>query len=613
MNPSLSTLREKANKLPLSPGVYLMKDKLGKIIYVGKSKALKNRVSQYFQESAHHNLKTQKMVSFVSDFDYMLTDTEMEALTLENKLIKLHQPKFNISLKDGKSYPYLKLSLDHDFPKLKMVRQRTKDHAQYFGPYSGTSTAFALIQTVERIFHLPSCKHQFPRDIGKVRPCIYAQMKQCIAPCTGNISPQEGRALFAEISVFLKGSYRKTEALLKEKMEFAAENLMFEAAAQYRDRIAALNRLQQRQKIVASPDINQDVFALYADELCACLCRYSVREGCVIDSQNHIFTADHIIDSDSLCAFFSDYYARCEQIPSEILFGFPLDEDAFSLLTSYLSERAGHRVYLKFPEKGASRALCDMVHKDAVQHALHHHAKAEQDNEVLIRLASLLALEVVPERIESYDISNFGNDNITAGMVVMQNGKFSKKDYRVFSMKTVQEQDDYASMREAIERRLQHTELPYPDLFLLDGGKGHVCVIRDLLLEKGIDIPVFGMVKDAYHKTRTLVSVEDEISIAKDQGIFSLIYRLQEEVHRFTITKMKQAKQKQLKSYSLTDIVGIGPAKAKKILLQIASLEDLKSATQAELENLQGISKKDAQAIYAHFHPKTKIMTDKTE
>ncbi len=613
MNPSLSTLREKANRLPLTPGVYFMKDKQGKIIYVGKSKAMKNRVSSYFQESAHHNLKTQKMVSLVADFDYMLTDTEMEALTLENKMIKLHQPKFNICLKDGKSYPYLKLSQEQGFPRLKMVRKRAKDTALYFGPYSGTSTAFALIQTVERIFHLPSCKHQFPRDIGKVRPCIYAQMKQCIAPCTGNVSAEEGRALFSEIALFLKGSYRKTETLLKEKMDYAAENLMFEAAAQYRDRIAALNRLQQKQKIVASPDVNQDVFALYTDELGACLSLYSVREGCVNDSHNYFFGSDHIIDSDTLCAFFSDLYARKEWLPHEILFGFSLDEDAVSLLTDFLSEKAGHRVYLKFPEKGTSRALCDMVYKDAVQHALHHHAKTEQDNDVLIRLASLLALEVVPERIESYDISNFGNDNITAGMVVLQNGRFSKKDYRVFSMKTVTEQDDYASMREAIERRLSHTELPCPDLFLLDGGKGHVAVITDLLNEKGIDIPVFGMVKDAFHKTRTLVSTEDEISIAKDQGIFSLIYRLQEEVHRFTITKMKQAKQKDLKSYSLTNIPGIGVAKAKKILAQIASLTELKEATETDLSALKGISKKDAASIYAHFHPTDTKAPDKTE
>ncbi len=606
MNPYITTLREKANRLPITPGVYLMKDKQNKIIYVGKSKAMKHRVSQYFQENAHHNLKTQKMVSQVADFDYMLTDTEMEALSLENRLIKLHQPKFNILLKDGKAYPYLKLSCEYDFPQLKMVRQRAKDGAMYFGPYSGTSTAFSIIQTVERIFHLPSCKHRFPRDIGKVRPCIYAQMKQCIAPCTGTVTAEEGRELFAQIALFLKGSYRKTEALLKEKMEFAAEHFMFEAAAQYRDRIASLNRLQQKQKIVASPDVNQDVFALYTDDLGACLSLYSVREGCVIDSQNYFFTADHIIDSDTLSTFFSEFYARQDLIPSEILFGFSLDEDAVSLLTAFLSEKAGHRVYLKFPEKGHGRALCDMVYKDAVQHALHQQVKAEQDNEILIRLASLLALEVVPERIESYDISNYGNDNITAGMVVLQNGRFSKKDYRVFSMKTVKEQDDYASMREAVERRLAHTELPYPDLFLLDGGKGHVSVISDLLAEKGIDIPVYGMVKDAYHKTRTLVSVDDEISIAKDQGIFSLIYRLQEEVHRFTITKMKQAKARDLKSYSLTAISGIGEAKAKKILAQIESLEELKTADIARLESLRGISKKDAATIYAHFHPEAK-------
>ncbi len=601
MNPLLDSLREKANALPLSPGVYLMKDSQGKIIYVGKSKALKNRVSQYFQEGTRHNHKTAQMVSCVASFDYMLTDTEMEALTLENRLIKLHQPKFNICLKDGKSYPYLKVTVNEPYPRIQIVRKRSDDGALYFGPYSGTSVAHAILQTAERIFRIPTCKHRFPRDIGKVRPCIYAQMNQCVAPCNQSVSQAEYKEMFSEVSLFLKGSYQSVQEMLTEKMEYAAENLRFEVAAQYRDRLAALQRLRQRQKIVASPTTQQDIFALYTDDLSACLGVYRVRDGSVIDSCNYYFSAQRLTDSDSLAAFITDLYTKQDYIPAQILFGFPLEEEHKELLETFLSERAHRKVRLRFPQKGQAKELCDMVYRDALQHARHDQAKAEKDNDTLIRLASLLQLEVVPEHIEAFDISNFGNEQITAGMVVLKNGRFSKKDYRLFGIRSITEADDYASMREALERRLAHTESPYPDLILLDGGKGHVSVIEALLREKGVLIPVFGMVKDSHHKTRALVDSEHEIGIVTDQGIFSMIYRLQEEVHRFTITKMKQAKTKRLTTYSLTKIRGIGPAKAKSLLLHFPSMEAIKRATQKELCAIVGISEQNAADIISYF------------
>ncbi len=601
MNPMLPALREKAAKLPLSPGVYIMKDEQEKIIYIGKSKLLKNRVSQYFQDTARHNLKTQKMVSRVRDFEYMLTDTEMEALSLENRLIKLHQPKFNICLKDGKTYPYLKLNVKDPYPRLIITRKRLQDGALYFGPYSGSGTAHAILQTVERVFHLPNCKHQFPKDIGKIRPCLYAHMKQCVAPCNNSISQEDYQSLCKEVALFLRGSYRETEANLIEKMEYASENLMFEAAAQYRDRITALKRLQQRQKVVASPNTEQDVFALYSDELCTCLTVYQIREGCILDSCNYFFHADHIIDSDTLSSFLFDLYIRKETIPKEILLGFPMEEGSVKLLQDFLSEHVGHKIHFKLPERGQSRALCDMVYKDAAQHALHYQAKADKDNDLLIRFAQLLQLEVIPERIEAFDISNFGNDAITAGMIVVDHAKFSKQDYRVYQIKGKIEQDDYAAMREAIQRRLSHKELPYPDLLLLDGGKGHVHTITALLQELKVSLPVFGMVKDDFHKTRALTDGENEISIAKDQSIFTFVYRIQEEVHRFTIHKMQQAKQKMLKTYSLTDIPGIGPKKAKALLLHFNSMEELRHATQDQLTSIREISSKNATDIIQYF------------
>lgn len=604
MNSLLLALRQKANALPLSAGVYLMKDARDKIIYVGKSKALKNRVSQYFQEGARHNVKTAQMVSSVASFDYMLTDTEMEALTLENRLIKLHQPKFNICLKDGKSYPYLKLTMSDPYPTIQIVRKRSRDNALYFGPYSGSSVANALLQTAERIFRIPTCKHRFPRDIGKVRPCIYAQMNQCMAPCNQSVTQEEYREVFREVALFLKGSYQSVAQLLTEKMEFAAENLRFEVAAQYRDRIASLNRLRQRQKIVAAPTTQQDVFALYTDDISSCLGVYKIRDGSVIDSCNYYFGAQSLTDSDSLCAFLAELYTNQEYIPSQILFGFPLEEEQRELLTTFLCEKAQRKITLRFPQKGQGKALCDMVFRDAQDHAHHDQAKAERDNDTLVRLATLLQLEVVPEHIESFDISNFGSEQITAGMVVLKNGRFSKKDYRIFSIRSLSEPDDYAAMRQAMERRLAHTEAPYPDLFLLDGGKGHVSVIENLLREKGISIPVFGMVKDSHHKTRALVDSTNEIGIAFDTSIFSMIYRLQEEVHRFTITKMKQAKQKKLTTYYLTQIRGIGPAKAKSLLLHFSSFEALKRATEQQLCAIVGITEQNARDIVSFFEQK---------
>lgn len=594
-------LREKANRLPMSPGVYIMHGAGDKIIYVGKSKSLKNRVTQYFTDS-EKNIKTRHMVDSVYDFEYMLTDTEIEALVLENKLIKLHTPKYNILLKDAKSYPYIKVTVDEPYPTVSVTRKRSADKAKYFGPYSGSTVAWSLLTTVRKVFMLPTCKQSFPHDIGKSRPCLYKHIGQCCAPCTGELSSQEYSERFPEVISFLRGNYSDVKRALTEKMMFASENLRFEAAARYRDRLAAIEALRQKQRVVGRPDSEYDIFALYTGELCSCLAVYYVRDGAVIDSDNHIFSADKIVDGSSLLSFISRIYAMREYIPKTVLLGFELGDGQEELLSGLLSETSGRRVEVRVPQKGELRALCDMVADNAALHARQYIAESEKDNETLVKLASMLSLEVVPETIESIDISNFGDDNITAGIISVVDGKFNKKGYRSYKIKSTESQDDYLSMSEALERRVARAgENPLPDLFLLDGGRGHVSTVRALFERLGVNVPVFGMVKDDFHKTRALTDGENEISIAREQSVFQLIYKIQEEVHRFTIGNMRRAKGKSVKRSKLEDIDGIGPAKAKALLSAFSSLSAIKNADISELEAVKGISKKDAENIKSYF------------
>lgn len=604
ININIDELKDKASRLPLTPGVYLMKDATGQIIYVGKSKALHNRVLSYFTDVEHHTVKTAKLVSKISDFDIMLTSTEIEALALENRLIKLHTPKFNIKLKDGKSYPYIKLTVSEEYPRILVVRKRLADGAKYFGPYSGVSTAYMIVNTVRKTFGIPDCKKKFPNDIGKTRPCLNYQIGLCCGVCTGSISKEDYRAMFSDISSFLGGAFSDVKASLTEQMEYASENLMFEVAALCRDRIKSLSKLWEKQKVVAAPYVEQDIIALYSDETCTCLTVFYVRGGAVTDSESFVFGADKIIDEDAISLFLYELYSVREYIPKEILLDFPLGNDSRDTLSELLCERTGYKVNVRFPEKGNLKALCRMVADNAREYAARYNADAEKQNDTLIRIAQLLRLEVVPERIEAYDISNYGNENITAGKIAIVNGKFEKSGYRTYKIATTAGQDDYASMREAISRRLNHTEDEYPDLILLDGGKSHVSVIKDLLIEREISIPVFGMVKDEFHKTRALTDDEREISIAKEQPVFLMIYKIQEEIHRFTVSRMTGAKRKTLKTSSLEAINGIGPAKAKALLTSLGGLSKVAAADKNALLAVKGISEQDADAILAYFAQK---------
>ncbi len=594
-------LREKANRLPLSPGVYIMYNEAGKVIYVGKSKALKNRVSQYFADT-QKDIKTAKMVSDVRNFDFMLTDTEIEALTLENKLIKLYQPKYNILLKDNKNYPYIKVTVNEEYPRVTFTRKRLSDGAKYFGPYSGAGKAMSIIKTAQKAFALPQCKLQFPRDIGKSRPCIYAQIGQCCAPCAGNMSAEEYKNRFSDVTSFLRGSYNDVKKSLTEQMTFASDNLMFETAALMRDRIKTLELLWQKQKILTTPDAEYDIISIYRSEQCSCLALYYVRAGAVIDSDNFVFSAEKITDNNEIISFLCDMYSHREYIPSTVVTGIEFADEQIDTFCSYIKEICGVRVKVRIPQKGELKSLCEMVESNAQLHARQYLAESEKDNEVLFKLAQMLSLEVVPEHIEAIDISNYGDENITAGIISVKNAKFDKKGYRIYKIRTTDVQDDYRSMCEALERRISHShEQKLPDLFLLDGGKGHVSVVKELFEKLGVDLPIFGMVKDEFHKTRTLTDGENEISIAKEQSVFMLVYKIQEEVHRFTVSRMQKAKSKKLTRSSLEDISGIGKKKAALLLAHFKTISALKNASKKDISSVKGVSVKDAENIRKHF------------
>lgn len=599
-------LLEKANALPLTPGVYLMKDAAGKIIYVGKSRKLKNRVSQYFQNGAKQ-VKTARMVASVSDFDYFLCATEIEALALENTLIKQHTPKYNIRLKDAKSYPYIKITAE-PYPRLEFTRTRRADKGRYFGPYSGASVAGTALRTLQRALCLPTCNRKFPRDIGRERPCLYYQLGQCCGVCTGRVSEEEYAELIRSAAEILRGETAAARARVRAEMEKAAEEERFEKAAVYRDRLFALEKLSQKQKVLASPDTSEDVFGFYRDDYGAAMSVLYIREGALIDKHETVFGADEILDEESLLSFVYDHYRHREDIPPRVLLSFEAGEEDLAVLGDSLCETAGRRVQIYTPLRGDRRTRCVLAVENAKERVQATRRESEKSDETLVRLAALLQLETLPQRIESYDISNLGSEHKTCGMVVFENGRFKKSDYRVFRIKNVEGTDDYASMREALSRRFAHLgEESFgkePDLILLDGGATHVATVRRLMEEMGVFVPVFGMVKDEFHKTRALCSDTEEISIARDRAVFTMIYGIQEEVHRFSVKRMSEAKSGTLRSSSLEKIPGVGKAKAKLLLSKMGGLAAVKEAAEDTLASVPGIGPVLAGKIYRYFHGK---------
>ena len=603
----LTRLRDKANSLPMTPGVYIMKDRDGTVIYVGKSKKLKNRVTSYFTGN-NHTVKTARMVSLVSDFDYILCKTDIEALTLENVLIKKHMPKYNIRLKDSKSYPYIKVTAE-EFPKLFVTRDRRSDRAKYFGPYQSSSAAYGALDAVMKVFALPTCKLSFPKDIGKRRPCIYKDIGICIAPCSGNVSSEDYRSRIKAAERVLDGNSAEAKEQLRREMEEAAELMEFERAAALRDSIAALDKLSEKQKVVADEKVNRDVFAICFTDGVGMMSMLSVRSGALVNKNAFQLSAADPIGPDEAISLIASHYDSGASIPREVMLAFDAEEEDISLLSEYLSLLAGHKVAVKIPERGDGRALCNMAIDNATESARQHRLEGEREDKNIKRLTALLGLAEPPKRIEAYDISNIGDENIVASMVVWADGRLKKSDYRLFSIKTTDGRDDYGSMREALTRRLGHigdgtaSLGEMPDLILVDGGDTHVGVAKGVLDSLMLEIPVFGMVKDDFHKTRALTDGKSEISIAKEFDMYAFIYNIQEEAHRFAIKSSSKGKIKTMTHSSLEKIEGIGPAKAKALLAAMP-LGKIRSATVDELMAIKGIGRTDDERVVKYFEEK---------
>ncbi len=604
-------LQEKVKLLPSAPGIYMMKNKDGKIIYVGKSKSLHNRVSHYFQPLSSLNPKTAKLSVNIDDFECIYTKSEAEALILENELIKRHSPKYNIKLKDAKSYPYVKISYRGEYPGIMFSRNRLDDKAKYFGPYVSSKSVNEIIDTVCKTFRVDSCGKSFRFGKKVSRPCLSYHMGQCIAPCTGEISVNEYREIFSEIEEFLGGDYKKVINNLESKMLAASENLEFENAAKYRDRISSIKKLSEHQSIISNPDKEIDVFGLHLGETSNAISVIFIRNGKVIDKEDYVFSVSELCDEYELCDFIERFYGNCGHIPATILLSFELSQENISELSLRLAMVAGRKVNISIPVRGEKRVYAQMASRNAGEAVRQKAEMLKRDEEVLVALAALLRLNVVPERIEAYDISNNGKDDIYAGMIVLENGKFKKSDYRAFSIKQQgQKQDDYSAMYEALKRRMIHLMNSEekssfsirPDLILLDGGVGHVNTIKKLFSELKIDIAVIGMVKDDFHKTRTLTDGVAEISISKNMSIFSFIYGIQEEVHRYTFSLMDGSRNKKIKHSVLEDIPGVGKARATALIKRFKSIQNIKKASADELVVIAGISESLAYDILEYLN-----------
>lgn len=612
-------LHTEAMELPERPGVYIMRDASDKVIYVGKSRNLRNRVSQYFGNN-EKNIKTHRMASSVKRFEIIHCDTEMEALTLENTLIKQHSPRYNIKLKDAKSYPFLKITADK-YPKLVMTRKRSDDGAKYFGPYSGTQTVFAVISLMNKTFGLYSCNRKFPADIGKSRPCINYQIGICPGVCTGKISEEDYSQRINSVSEVLRGNTAKVRRKLEEDMFKYAEEEQFEAAARCRDAIEAIGKLSQRQKAVAAPGIDRDVVGVFSNDALTMVCILRIRDGALNDKLDFPLTGETIADDSAIISLLYEHYKMSSDIPDRMLMAYDCSLSDLDALAESLSAFNKRRVDISKPMIGDNKKLCDLACENARQSAMRYIRDNEKSDEAASTLSELLGLNAVPYRIEAYDISNIGSEHITAGMIVTEGGKFAKREYRTFKINTTDGQDDYGALRETLSRRLKYL-IPdengeivsssfsaFPDLILLDGGVNHLSVALDVMNELGLTIPIAGMVKDEFHKTRALVAYDGdeycEINIAKRREVFIFLYKIQEEVHRYSIGKMTQAKRKTVKTSSLTKIEGIGPAKAKALLSAFGGFNGVKNASAEALSAVKGVNSTDVLRIRAYFDKKS--------
>ena len=598
-------LKEKALTLPYAPGVYIMRDKTDKVIYVGQAKKLKNRVSQYFQETASHSPKTRIMVSKIHHFDVIVAASEFEALVLDCSLIKRYMPKYNILLKDDKGYPYLRLDMKEIYPKITLVSKLAEDGADYYGPYGGRSVTHDVMEAIRLTLKLPSCNRQFPRDVGKERPCLNYHMNQCAGWCQTGKTCTEYRETMLQARELLRGNYKSVAEQIRQQMLDAADNLEFELAASLRDRLKSVENLGQKQLVTAGTLADTDVVGYGETEAKACFAVLHFSGGNLLDKEYEVFPKpDDKVEAVS--SLLKQFYLSRGLAPRRVLLPFDIeDSDLFAQL---LEQQYGRRPKLHVPQRGDNVRLVELACKNAFEEAQRVTGKAERVSATLAMLGKMLGLEP-PARMESYDISNISGTDIVASMVVFQDGRPHKSGYKRFKLEGLSNQDDYASMHQIIRRRFAHYKAgdkgfeEAPDLLLIDGGVNHARVAVAALQELELQFPVFGMVKDDRHRTRALVTPEgQEIRIDNNQAIFSLIGNIQEETHRFAITYHRQLRSKRLRYSELDGIPGIGPKRKQELLRQFKSLTAIGQATLPELERL--LPRDAAAAVYHHFREK---------
>ena len=602
-------LKEKAHSLPLKPGVYIMQDAKNEVIYVGKAKALKNRVSQYFADLASHTEKTRAMVSQIDHFDVIIADSEFEALVLECSLIKRHQPRYNILLKDDKGYPYIRLTVQEAYPKFSLANRPAEDGARYFGPYGSRGATQDIIEAILSALRLPKCRKKFPRDIGKERPCLYYRMGQCDGYCRPEMDQSRYRENMDQAVRLLEGKYEEVCDDLRAEMEQAAEELRFERAAELRDRIAAMELLGKRQKVVAGSLADTDVVGFHRGEAKSCFVVLHFVEGdLAAKDMDLIETPVEEAKEDTVSALVKQYYGGRNALPKQILL--PCDIEDEVPVTRMLSEHCGHRVALMTPQRGAKMDLIRLANKNAVEEVERATSREERQSKLMEALGKMLGLPEPPRRIEAYDISNTGDANIVASMTVFIDGRPLKRDYRHFKLKDMVHADDYGSMEQVLTRRfrryLDGDEKfgDLPDLLLIDGGENHARVAVRVLEEAGLSIPVFGMVKDDRHRTRALVDpAGSEIGIQQIPAVFALVGRIQEETHRFAIEFQRLQQSKGVKGSALDQIPGVGEKRRNDLLRHFKSIRNIKAASLAALE--EAVPKNTARAVYDHFHPRT--------
>lgn len=616
-------IQEELKKLPDNPGVYIMKDEKKNIIYVGKAIVLKNRVRQYFQASANHSPKVAAMVSKITEFEYIVTHSELEALILECNLIKKHKPRYNILLKDDKNYPYIKVTMHEEYPRILMTRRIEKDGARYYGPYSSAGAVKETIELLKKLFPVKSCKKILPRDIGKERPCLNFYIHQCLGPCQGGVNKEEYSRLMKDICLFLGGKQEEIINRLEKEMKAASENMEFEKAAGLRDKINSLRHIAEKQRVLSTTMEDQDVIAFAKDQPDSCIQVFFIRGGKLIGREHFIFEGEgETEDRELLASFTKQFYATAPAVPPSIVLQEEIEEH--QLIEEWLSEKRGTRVHIKVPQKGDKQRLVEMVAQNALIALQQFKDRIRREgilsSEGLEGIAGVLDLESLPQRIEAYDISNTGTSEMVASMVVFEKGLPAKKEYRKFKIKSVTQQDDYASMQEVLYRRFRHgvreqeesrTDDKFstlPDLILVDGGLGHVKAAEAVLRELNIPIPVFGMVKDDRHRTRGLVgsargnlSQAREVDLAKNMPVLRFVTAIQDEAHRFAVEYNRKLREKRYSRSALDDIEGIGPKRKKALIKHFGSLNRIKGAELEELLKVEGINRQAALKIFEYF------------